>query len=126
MHDVPVTCSFASFTLLVRNQLPLPSQDGVEIPSLALDYAFNIGRDPAAVEISRLRLDLFAIHETGPWIGVEGDVAADGLKRRRRTLIRPGSIGYRGAVWQVDLVVRRRAFEFAHGLSPGWSQGYAD
>lgn len=57
--------------------------------------AFNIARDPPAVEVLRGRLGAFAVDITLPGTRKEGQIALDGLKIFWRLVERPDAVAHR-------------------------------
>lgn len=64
----------------------------VPVPISPLDDAADVARDPPAVEVARLRLDLLAVDEAVPGPGVEGEVVPDGGEGRRGPLVGPDAV----------------------------------
>lgn len=70
----------------------------IEVAILALHDPINITRDPTAIEIARLCLNLFTIHVAVPRTGVKGQKALEWFKALRGFVIRPYSVWHLVAV----------------------------
>lgn len=93
-------------------------EHGVQISRSALDDPLDLACDPSPVEVSRLRLDFFPVHETIPGSRIERDVALDGLEPFGGLLVGPNAVGHRGTgLGRFDCVVGRGALPFAEAAA---------
>ena len=60
----------------------------------AFDFSLDITRQPASVEVARLRLDLLFIHIAIPGPGIQGNKPSDGFEPFGREFITPRSVLY--------------------------------